>query len=143
MYYSLTFGGTKNTWDDWKLIPEFSRWGNLYRGNGWTGGEYTRGFTHDVVSGVFEIIVNYSAGYYLPGDTHYVEGAADSLPYVIVTACMKTVELLYSYESMGAVGLKAHHEGNISDTFADGASDTDLSSGVKKMLAPFVRIGLA
>lgn len=21
MYYSLTFGGAKNTWDDWKLIP--------------------------------------------------------------------------------------------------------------------------
>lgn len=22
MYYSLTFGGSKNTWTDWKLIPE-------------------------------------------------------------------------------------------------------------------------
>jgi hypothetical protein len=75
--------------DDWKIFPEYARWGRLYRGNGWGGDMYTRGFTHDVVSGVWEYSVSYTAGYYLPNDSSYVEGAENSLPYDIVAVCME------------------------------------------------------
>jgi hypothetical protein len=44
---------------------------------------------------------------------------------------------------MGAVGLKAHTEGHISDTFSDSANDTGLSESAKKMLSKYVWYGVA
>ena len=129
--------------NDYKVIPEYARWGRLYRGEGWTGPCFTRGFTHDIVSGAWDIKVSYSAGYYLPGDTNYVEGAEGSLPYDIVAACLQMVQLRYTYEEMGAIGVKSHHEGNISDTFGDNACDAGLTEGVKTMLASYVWYGVA
>lgn len=131
------------TVDDYKIIPEYARWGRLYRGEGWTGPCFTRGFTHDIVSGVWDIKISYSAGYYLPGDTNYVEGADNSLPYDIVAACLQMVQLRYTYEEAGAIGLKSHSEGNISDTFGDNASNAGLSEGVKTMLSSYVWYGVA
>jgi hypothetical protein len=128
---------------DYKLFPEYQRWGRLYRGIGWSGGAYTRGFTHDVVAGVWEIKTTYIAGYYLPGDTGYVEGADNSLPYDIVTCCLNSVVEKYNLDKMGAVGLKAHTEGHISDTFSDSANDTGLSESAKKMLSKYVWYGVA
>lgn len=129
--------------DDYKIIPEYARWGNLYRGNGWNGDVYTRGFTHDIVSGAWEIKVSYAAGYYLPDDENYVEGAEGSLPYDIVSACMQMVQLRYTYDINGAIGVKSHHEGNISDTFGDGSCDVCLTSGIKSLLSKYINYGVA
>ena len=129
--------------DDYKIIPEYARWGQLYRGNGWSGAVYTRGFTHDVVAGAWEIKVSYRAGYYLPGDENYTEDGESSLPYDIVSACMQMVALRYQYDAMGAVGLKSHTEGHITDSFGDSASEIGLTDSVKKQLAPYVVYGVA
>lgn len=129
--------------DDYKILPEYSRWGLLYRGDGWTGAYYTRGFTQDVVSGAWEIEATYTAGYYLPSDEGYVEGADDSLPYDISSVCAELVVLKYNYDKMGAVGLKSHHEGNISDTFGDASSDVGLTASAMRALDKYVFVGLA
>lgn len=129
--------------DDYKIIPEYARWGQLYRGNGWSGAVYTRGFTHDVVSGAWEIKVSYRAGYYLPGDENYTEDGESSLPYDIVSACMQMVALRYQYDAMGAVGLKSHTEGHITDSFGDSSCEIGLTDSVKKLLAPYVVYGVA
>lgn len=138
---SVTVRGEQIT--DYKLFPEYQRWGRLYRGYGWSGGLYTRGFTHDVVSGVWEIEVSYTAGYYLPNDTGYVEGAEDSLPFDILSVCLESVVQKYNYEAMGAIGLKAHTEGHISDTFSDDACAIGLSESARETLSSYVFYGVA
>lgn len=129
--------------EDYKLLPKYSRWGGLYRGDGWTGDYFTRGFTHDVVSGAWEIVGNYTAGYYLPNDTGYVDGAEDSLPADIMNCCLELVQLRYNFETSDAIGLKSHSEGQISDTFADGSADVGLSEGAKAVLGRYVFYGVA
>lgn len=138
---SVTVNGAEI--DDYKVIPEYARWGQLYRGNGWSGAVYTRGFTYDVVAGAWEIKASYRAGYYLPGDENYTEDGEDSLPYDIVSACMQMVALRYQYDVMGAVGLKSHTEGHITDSFGDSSSEIGLTESVKKLLAPYVVYGVA
>lgn len=127
--------------EDYKIIPEYARWGRLYKGDGWSGDYYTRGFTRDIVAGEWEIVVSYTAGYYLPGDTNYVEGADDSLPYDIMSACLNQVVLDWKNEAVQ--GVKSHHEGNISDTFDDSISGGELSLGVKKILSAYCWYGVA
>lgn len=129
--------------DDYKIFPEYARWGRLYRGNGWGGEMYTRGFTYDVVSGVWEYSVSYTAGYYLPNDTGYVEGADNSLPYDIVAVCMEFVVLKYNYDAMGATGLKSHSEGHISESYGDDSSDVGLSESARKALDKYIFYGVA
>lgn len=129
--------------DDWKIFPKYARWGRLYRGNGWGGEMYTRGFTYDVVSGVWEYSVSYTAGYYLPNDNGYVEGADDSLPYDIVAVCMEFVALKYNYDAMGATGLKSHSEGHISESYGDDSSDVGLSESARKALDKYIFYGVA
>ena len=129
--------------DDYKIFPEYARWGRLYRGNGWGCEMYTRGFTYDVVSGVWEYSVSYTAGYYLPNDTGYVEGADNSLPYDIVAVCMEYVVLKYNYDAMGATGLKSHSEGHISESYGDDSSDVGLSESARKALDKYIFYGVA
>ena len=138
---SVTVGGESIT--DYKLLPEYTRWGGLYRGLGWGGKAFVRGFTHDIVAGVWDILVSYTAGYYLPNDTGYVEGADDSLPYDITTCCLNLVVEKYNLDLMGAVGLKAHSEGNISDTYGDCANEIGLTESAKKLLDKYVFYGVA
>lgn len=138
---SCTVGGETIT--DYKLFPEYQRWGRLYRGLGWGSKSYTRGFTHDIVSGVWDIIVSYVAGYYLPNDEGYSEGADASLPYDISVVCMQLVVQNYNYELSGAKGLKSHTEGHISDTYGDDACCIGLSESAKKTLARYCFYGVA
>lgn len=128
---------------DYKLFPEYQKWGRLYRGIGWTGDVYTRGFTHDVVSGFWEVVVSYTAGYYLPNDEGYVEGADNSLPYEIVALCMETVVLKYNLEQAHAVGIKSHSEGGISESYGDDSCDVGLSASARETLAKYVWYGVA
>lgn len=138
---SVTHNGEEVT--DYLVIDEYSKWGRLYRKFGWGGQLITQGFEHDVVSGAYDYLVSYTAGYYLPGDTEYVEGADDSLPYDISVACANMVVLKYNYDAQGATGLKAHSEGNISDTYGDGASDIGLSESCKLALRKYCFYGVA
>lgn len=138
---SVTANGVEIT--DYKILPEYARWGRLYRGNGWSGGVYTRGFTHDVVAGMWEIIVSYTAGYYLPNDENYEEGAEDSLPYELVVLCMDLVKLAYNFEQLGATGLKSHSEGHITDSYGDDSSSVGLTESAKLILGKYVYYGVA
>ena len=138
---SVTANGEAVT--DYKILPKYAKFGGLYRGDGWTGTLYTQGFTHDVISGAWEIFVTYTAGYYLPGDTGYTEGAEDSLPYDISAACCQMVCLRYMYDAQGATGLKAHTEGGISDTYGDSANEAGLTDSVKRALSKYVFYGVA
>lgn len=129
--------------EDYKLFPEYTRWGRLYRGDGWVGTFYTRGFTHDIVSGAWEVKVSYDAGYYLPNDEGYVEGAEDSLPYDIVAVCMEMVELKYNFEKAGATGLKSKTEGHISESYGDDSCGVGLSESARGVLDSYKYYGVA
>lgn len=129
---------------DFRLIPEYAETGLLYRGNGWSGNVYTRGMNYDVVSGEYDIEVEYTAGYYLPSDVGYVDGAPNSLPYVIQSACMEAVAESYNVRMAGAEGIKSHSEGGISTTFADSDSGgAGLSARVRGILESFRAVGVA
>lgn len=138
---SVTANGEEIT--DYKIIPEYARWGRLYRGDGWNGVLYTRGFTHDIVSGAWDIKVTYKTGYYLPDDEGYVEGADDSLPYEIVAVCMEMVALKYNFDAMGATGLKSHSEGHISESYGDDSCSVGLTESAKSVLSQYVFYGIA
>lgn len=131
--------------DDYKLIPKYSKVGMLYRGIGWCGDYYTRGMTYDVVSGVYEIEIDYTSGWYLPGDEGYTEGSADSLPFDILSACLVACSELWNLKQNNAEGIKSYSEGGISTTFADGGSmaDCGLSGKVCSMLVDYRRQAIA
>lgn len=140
---SVDIGGI--TIDDYKVLPKYAKVGMLYRGSGWCGGYYTRGMTHDVVSGVYEINVSYISGYYLPNDSEYVDGASDSLPYDIVSACLVGCAELYNVRANSADGIKAYSEGGISMTFVDSGTmaDCGLSAKVCSLLVDYKRQAVA
>lgn len=138
---SVTVGGESIT--DFKILPQYARWGGLYRGLGWGRKAFVRGFTHDIVSGVWDILTTYVAGYYLPDDEGYVEGAEDSLPYDISVCCLNLIVEKYNLDAMGAVGLKGHTEGHITDTYSDEANNVGLSESAKKLLDKYVFYGVA
>ena len=138
---SVTVGGESIT--DFKILPQYARWGGLYRGLGWGQKAFVRGFTHDIVSGVWDILTTYVAGYYLPDDEGYTEGAEDSLPYDISVCCLNLVVEKYNLDAMGAVGLKGHTEGHITDTYSDEANNVGLSESAKKLLDKYVFYGVA
>lgn len=138
---SVTVGGESIT--DFEILPQYARWGGLYRGLGWGQKAFVRGFTHDIVAGVWDILVSYTAGYYLPNDVGYTEGAENSLPYDITTCCLNLVVEKYNLDSMGAVGLKGHTEGHITDTYSDEANNVGLSESAKKLLDKYVFYGVA
>ena len=132
---------------DYVILPEYAKFGMLYRGSGWVGNYYTRDMTYDPVSGFWDIKVTYDAGWYLPGDVDYTEGDEDSLPLDIQNAAMQAVIEWYRVNSSGSEGLKSHSEGGISDTWAttDPAHNPSrgLSLGVCQMLEPYQRKGIA
>ena len=140
---AVTIGGTPI--DDFKLIPKYSSVGMLYRGLGWCGEYYTRGMTYDPVAGVYEIEVSYTSGYYLPNDTGYVEGASDSLPYDIMTACIIACAEEWNVKINNAEGIKSYSEGGQSTTFLDNGTmaDSGLSRKVCSMLESYKRQAVA
>lgn len=140
---AVTIGGMAI--DDFKLIPKYASVGMLYRGLGWCGEYYTRGMTYDPVSGVYEIEVSYISGYYLPNDTGYVEGASDSLPYDIMTACIIACAEEWNVKINNAEGIKSYSEGGQSTTFLDNGTmaDSGLSRKVCSMLESYKRQAVA
>ena len=140
---AVTIGGTPI--DDYKVIPKYSSVGMLYRGLGWCGEYYTRGMTYDAVSGVYEIEVSYISGYYLPNDEGYSEGASDSLPYDIMTACIIACAEEWNVKINNAEGIKSYSEGGQSTTFLDNGTmaDSGLSKKVCSMLESYKRQAVA
>ena len=140
---AVKIGGEPIT--DFKVIPKYSIVGMLYRGLGWCGQYYTRGMTYDVVSGLYEIEVDYISGYYLPNDAGYVEGAADSLPYDIVTACILACAEEWNIKINNAEGIKSYSEGGQSTTFIDSGTmaDSGLSKKVCSILESYRRQAVA
>ena len=130
---------------DYKLLPQYAKNGFLYRGNGWCGAWYTRNMTYDIVSGAYDISVTYTAGWYLPSDDNYNEGADDSLPYDIITACVEAVSERYTVVSSSAQGIKAQSEGGISVTYegSETIGNGGLSKRVTGMLEAYRIIGVA
>ena len=135
---SITNNGVDIT--DYKLIPVYSKVGGIYLGSGWAGSYYVRGLTHDPVSGAYDIEVTYNAGYYLPGDDNYEEDSETSLPYAITQACMDLSVLKYQINTNGAQGIKAHSEGNISDTYQDTST---AESSIYQSIAQYAVTGVA
>ena len=131
--------------DDFKLIPKYANAGMLYRGLGWCGEYYTRGMSYDAFAGVYEIEVSYISGYYLPGDTGYTEGASDSLPYDIMTACIIACAEEWNVKINNAEGIKSYSEGGQSTTFLDNGTmaDSGLSRKVCSMLESYKRQAVA
>jgi hypothetical protein len=140
---AVTIGGTAI--DDFKVIPKYSSVGMLYRGLGWCGEYYTRGMTYDPVAGVYEIEVSYISGYYLPNDEGYSEGASDSLPYDIMTACIIACAEEWNVKVNNAEGIKSYSEGGQSTTFLDNGTmaDSGLSRKVCSMLESYKRQAVA
>ena len=140
---AVTIGGTPI--DDYKVIPKYASVGMLYRGLGWCGEYYTRGMTYDAVSGVYEIEVSYISGYYLPNDEGYSEGASDSLPYDIMTACIIACAEEWNVKVNNAEGIKSYSEGGQSTTFLDNGTmaDSGLSKKVCSMLESYKRQAVA
>lgn len=133
----VTIGDMEIT--DYKILPKYAKTGMLYRGLGWCGPYYTRGMTYDAVAGVYDIEVQYVSGYYLPSDAGYVEGASDSLPYDITSACILACAEAYNTKMNRAEGIKSYSEGGISTTFQDVVSKIDcgLSAKVCSMLEDY------
>lgn len=140
---AVTIGGMAI--DDFKVIPKYSSVGMLYRGLGWCGEYYTRGMTYDPVAGVYEIEVSYISGYYLPNDEGYSEGASDSLPYDIMTACIIACAEEWNVKVNNAEGIKSYSEGGQSTTFLDNGTmaDSGLSKKVCSMLESYKRQAVA
>ena len=139
----VSIGGVTVT--DFLLLPKYAKVGMLYRGIGWCGNYYTRGMTYDPVSGFYEIKISYISGYYLPDDENYVEGAKDSLPYDIISACMLACAEAWNVRQNKAEGIKSYSEGGISTTFADTTSmaDCGLSAKVCSMLIDYKKQAVA
>lgn len=130
---------------DYLLLPKYAKVGMLYRGSGWCGNYYTRGMTYDPVSGFYEVKVSYVSGYYLPTDEGYTEGATNSLPFEIITACLTACSEAWNIKQNKADGIKSYSEGGISTTFADSGSmaDCGLSDKVCAMLVDYKRQAVA
>ena len=78
----------------------------------------------------------------------YTEGAEDSLPYDIMSACLVACSELYNLKLNKAEGIKSYSEGGISTTFGDSGSfgsmaDCGLSAKVCSMLVDYRRQAVA
>lgn len=143
---SVTLGGVVLTVNaDYYMSAADASVGRIYRAQGWNGAMLMRGLVPDAYEGDRDILVTYTAGYYLPDDitvspatAHYVAGAADSLPFDLQAIAEAAVCGRYGNIQKGADGLTSMKEGQVAYTFAEGGSllDTDL----KKALSGYKRI---
>lgn len=93
--------------------------GHLYRETGWQGRPLIAGLTADFAGMDRGIVVTYTAGYLLPGDTHYSEGVDGSLPTDIQNVCEEMVAERYWATKRGTVGgnVRSLSEGGLSYSF--------------------------
>jgi hypothetical protein len=137
----VTIAGRAVPSTDYEIMPD----GSLYLGSGWCGNYWTKTMTYDPVSGVREILISYIGGWFLPLDTGYVAGQADSLPEIISEAVAENAVMDYRKTAAETEGLKSHSEGGISDTWFDKSENSfGLSSGVLAAIEPYMfKFGVA
>ena len=143
---SVTLGGAALTANvDYYMSAADAAVGRIYRPQGWNGAMLTRGLVPDAFEGDRDILVTYTAGYYLPDDVtvapaaaHYVAGAADSLPADLQAIAEAAVCIRYGAITKGADGLTSIKEGGTAYTFTPG--DSLLNADLKKALARYARI---
>lgn len=112
---------------DYFLYAQYTRAGQIYRGQTWTGPTYIRGLTDDPYAGVVILVVTYTAGYDLPdsGDDDF------PLPGDISLVCQMMVSSLYRNIQKQNLGgdLSSYSEGGISmswDRAASGAAGLEM-----------------
>lgn len=97
---------------DYFTYPQYTKAGQIYRGQTWTGPTYIRGLTGDPYTGVIILVVTYTAGYDLPdsGDDDF------PLPADISLACQMMVSSMYRDIQKQNLGgdLSSYSEGGIS-----------------------------
>lgn len=143
---SVTLGGALLTVNvDYYMSAADAAVGRIYKPDGWNGAMLSRGLIPDAYEGDRDILITYTAGYYLPDDVttapetaHYVAGAADSLPADIQAIAEAAVCIRYGAIQKGADGLASMKEGQVSYTFSEGGSL--LNADLKKALARYARI---
>ena len=99
--------------DGWQATTFDLLAGRLYRGVGWCGRYFVRGMMYDPVAGARDILVSYTAGWYLPGDANYVQDDPASLPYELTSAALQSVVERYRVNSVGAEGFVQYKEGGV------------------------------
>ncbi len=121
---------------DYILEPVYAKLGGVYRGLGWIGSYYVRGMTHDAFAGEHSILCSYVGGWYLPGETGYVEDEPTSLPTELSSAAMEATVEKYRSNVREGEGLKSYSEGGISYSFD---KEAGLSEKIQKMLYGWMR----
>ena len=140
---------TANQEAGYYLSPDDAANGRLYRAIGWCGKMYSREMTYDAFAGARTILVSWVGGWYLPGDSDYVKGDFDSLPYGITAACINEIVPIYRRNALRGEGLKGYSEGGISFSYQvrgneNGELDSaGLSTTTQGMLNPFRRWAVA
>jgi hypothetical protein len=109
--------------------------GFVFRSTGWPGSIVERGLTLDPISGNSNIKVTYNAGFLMPGQTGYVEGAENSLPLDLSMAADDWVVSKFNAIRQGGLGLKRLSEGGLTYEWDNGSSSTNNSHGLSQSLA--------
>jgi hypothetical protein len=125
---------------DYYREPENDWVGMVYRPDGWCGNWHVTGLENDPVAGWHSIVVDYTAGWYLPGDENYEEGESGSLPYELYSAAIQATLEAFNILESGGIGMQDHSESKVKDTFR---ADQGLSQNVLDQIAPFVRYVVA
>jgi hypothetical protein len=99
---------------DYSLNDDDKAAGLIYKESGWEPINLVSGLTLDVQAAAREIIITYIAGYYMPADSHYVEGASDSLPIEIQQIVDEIVAERFLRIKTKSAGLTSYNEGGIS-----------------------------
>lgn len=98
--------------EDYYLYTQYTRSGQIYRGQTWSGPTYIRGLTGDPYAGVIILEVTYTAGYDLPdsGDDEF------PLPADLTLVCQMMVSSIYRNILKQNLGgdLSSYQEGGIS-----------------------------
>lgn len=111
---------------DYRMDAQDAAIGALYKENGWATSYLVRGVTQDPVSAMRSIRVEYVAGYYLPSDPEYIEGADASLPIDIQSAVDDMIAEQFLRIKTKSQGLSSYAEGDISMSWKDPSSGTML-----------------
>lgn len=130
--------------DDYRLDDQDKRGGWVFREQGWAGSYGGRGLTSDPVFSSRNIDVIYVAGYYLPADVGYVEGADASLPIDIQSVVEEEVVQRFTMAKAKGFNLSSYSEGGISMSWQNnGDGESGLSKGHEDALRGYRRMFVA
>lgn len=88
--------------------------GTIFAPFGWSGNYAVGGLTLDTMAGLRDYAIDYTCGYYLPGDGSYSAGDPASLPLDISMCCAKMVSKQFFIVRRQMEGLESASEGGLS-----------------------------